>query len=148
VLGEVAITDTQIKAVLVAAIEAALAVPNLDKAEELLAIPESLDPGELTPFLQAHTARLRARLDAARGLDDGIEDRFRAATALFREFGLAFYQAATQVEHSEWLIAQSRSDEADPLLAEAGETLERLQATRWVERAKARSASQGAEIPA
>ena len=147
-LSELAITDTGMKMVLVEAIEAALAIPDLDKAEELLAIPQSLDPGELTPFLQASTARLLARLDAARGSHDGIEDRFRAATALFREFGIAFYQAVTQLEHGEWLIGQGRSDEADPLLAEAAEAFELLQATPWLERVQALSAARGEEIPA
>ena len=147
-LGELAITDTAIKAVLVEAIEAALAIPDLDKAEELLAIPQSLEPGELTPFLQASAARLRARLDAARGSHDGIDDRFRAATALFREFGIAFYQAVTQLEHGEWLIGKGRADEADPLLTEAAETMERLQATPWLERVQALTATPGQEVPA
>jgi tetratricopeptide (TPR) repeat protein len=147
-LGDLAITDASMKAVLVEAIEAALAIPDVDKAEELLAIPQSLDPGELTPFLQASTGRLLALLDAARGSDDGIEDRFRAATALFREFGIAFYQAVTQLEHGEWLIGQGRSDEADPLLAEAAEAFERIQATPWLERVEALGAARGEEVPA
>jgi class 3 adenylate cyclase/tetratricopeptide (TPR) repeat protein len=148
VVGDLAITDAGIKAVLVEAIEAALAIPDLDKAEELLAIPESLDPGELTPFLQASTARLRARLDAARGSHDGIEDRFGTATALFREFGITFYQAVTQLEHGEWLIGGSRADEAEPLIAEAAETMERLQATPWLERVEALTAAPGQAVPA
>ena len=147
-LGELTITDAGMKAVLVEAIEAALAIPDLDKAEELLAIPQSLDPGELTPFLQASTARLLARLDIARGSHDGIEDRFRAATALFREFGIAFHQAVTQLEHGEWLIGQGRSDDADPLLAEAAEAFELLQATPWLKRIEALSTARGEEIPA
>jgi predicted ATPase/class 3 adenylate cyclase len=134
-LGELAITDTQIKQGLVEAIEAALALPDLDKAEELLAIPESLEPGELTPFLQSHTARLRARLDAARGNHDGIEEHFGMAAALSREFDLAFHLAVTQLEHAEWLSGQGRTDEAQPLLTEARQTFERLQATPWLERA-------------
>jgi tetratricopeptide (TPR) repeat protein len=48
-LGELAITDAAMKAALVEAIEAALALPDLDKADQLLAIPEALDPGQLTP---------------------------------------------------------------------------------------------------
>jgi tetratricopeptide (TPR) repeat protein len=133
-LGELTITDTGMKACLVEAIEAALVVPDLHKAEELLAIPESLDPGELTPFLQANTARLRARLDAARGNLEPVEDRFRIATSLFREFGLVFHVAVTQLEHAEWLTAQQRADDAEQLLAEAGQTFEQLQATPWLER--------------
>ena len=133
-LGELAITDPLIKAALVEATEAALALPDLDKAEELLAIPEALDPGEVTPFLHANTARLRARLDAARGNHERVEERFSTAASLFREFDLVFHLAVTQLEHGEWLIAQGRAGEAEPPLAEARQPFERLRATPWLER--------------
>ena len=81
---------------------------------------------------------LGARLDAARGKHERVDERFRAAAALFREFGLVFHLAVTQLEHGEWLAGQSRADEAEPLLAEARETFERLQATPWLERAAQR----------
>ena len=116
-------------------VEAALALDDLDKAEVLLAIPASLDPGEPTPFLQASTARLRARLDAARGSHQRVEEHLRSAAVLFREFGLAFHLAVTQLEHAEWLGARGRTDDAQPLLAEAREAFEQLQATPWLERA-------------
>ena len=135
VRAELAMTDTSIKMGLVEAVEAALALPDLDRADELLGIAESLDPGEVTPFLQAQTSRLRARLDAARGLDDRIDERLRTAGGILREFDLVFYLAVTQLEHAEWLQAQRRVDEAQPLLAEAYETFARLQATPWLERA-------------
>jgi tetratricopeptide (TPR) repeat protein len=147
-LGELAITDAAMKAALVEAIEAALALPDLDKADQLLAIPEALDPGQLTPFLQAHTLRLRARLDAARGSHDQIDEHFRTATALYREFGLTFHQAISQLEHAEWLLGQGRADEADPLLAEARETFERLEANPWLERVDTAKAARRAEVPA
>ncbi len=131
---ELSIADSRVKRGLVEAIEAALALHDLDRAEELLAIPEALDPGELTPFLQAHTARLRARLDAVRGERERVDERFRTAAALFREFDFVFYLAVTQLEHGEWLTAQNRADEAKPLLAEARASFERLQATPWLER--------------
>jgi tetratricopeptide (TPR) repeat protein len=133
-LGELAVTDTNIKTALVEAIEAALALPDLDKAEELLAIPASLDPGVLTPFLHANSVRLRARFDAARSDHAQVDERFRSAAAICREFGLTFYLAVTQLEHAGWLITQSRSDEAQPLLNEARQTFEQLQATPWLER--------------
>ena len=98
-----------IKIALVEGTEAALALGDLDKAEKLLAIPESLDPGQLTPFLKANTARLRARLDAARGDHERVEERFRDAAAQYREFGLVFHHAVAQLEHAEWLIGQGRS---------------------------------------
>jgi hypothetical protein len=134
-VGELDFTDSTIKTALVEAIEAALTLSNLDKAEELLTIPESLDPGRLTPFLQAQTARLRGQLDAARGQQQKVDERFRSATGLFRELGLVFYRAVTQLEHAEWLAGQGRTDDAQPLLVEAGETFEQLRATLWLERA-------------
>ena len=65
---------------------------------------------------------------------DHVEERFRSAAGLFREFGLVFHLAVTQLEHGEWLVAQDRAEDAQPLLAEARETFERLQATPWLER--------------
>jgi len=142
-LGELTITDTGAKATLVEAIEAALALPDLKKAEELLAIPESLDAGELTPFLHANTARLRARVDAARGNHERVEDRFRTAASLFREFGIVFYVAVTQLEQAEWLISQQRGDVAETLLVDARQTFEQLQATPWLERTARAAATRG-----
>ncbi|MEN3343028.1 MAG: hypothetical protein V7644_2432 [Actinomycetota bacterium] len=133
--GELSITDTSMKRGLVEGIEAALALPDLERVEELLAIPDSLDPGDLTPFLQANAARLHAKLAAARGIDDGVDDGFRSAAGLFREFDFVFDLAVTQLEHGEWLEAHGRADEAQPLLDEAQETFERLRATPWIERA-------------
>ena len=127
---------------MVEATEAALALADLEKAEELLAITDALDPGELTPYLHANTARLRARLDAARGNHDPVEDRFRNAAGVFRELGLVFHLAVTQLEHAEWLSAQHRVAEAEPLLAEARRTFEQLQATPWLERTAQAATSQ------
>ena len=102
---------------------------DLDAAERLIAIPEALDRGQLSPFLKANAARLRARLEAARGVDEHVEERFRNAAAQYREFGFVFHHAVATLEHAEWLVAQERPDEAEPLLAEARETFERLGAT-------------------
>jgi predicted ATPase/class 3 adenylate cyclase len=145
-LGEVGITDAYIKRVLVEAVEAALALVDLDRAEQLLAIPESLYPGERTPMLQAHALRLRARLEAARGQGHRADERFRAAGALFREFGFVFYEAVTQLEHAEWLTGQGHNDDADALLAEARLTFERLEAAPWLERVAATAPARPAQV--
>jgi predicted ATPase/class 3 adenylate cyclase len=133
-LGELTLTDTAIKTSLVEAIEAALTVPDLKKAGQLLATSESADPGERTPFLKANIFRLSARFDAAGGNHEPVEDRFRAAATLFREFGLVFHVAVTQLEHAEWLTTQDRAEDAEPLLAEARRTFEQLRASPWLER--------------
>jgi predicted ATPase len=143
-LGELDVTDINIKLALVEGTEAAITLSNLDRVEELLAIPESLDPGQLTPFLQAQTERLRARLDAARGQLQRVDERFRSATAILRACGLVFYVAVTQLEHAEWFAGQGRSEDAQPLLIGACETFERLQATPWLERAS-RASRTGSE---
>jgi hypothetical protein len=48
---------------------------------------------------------------------------------------VALWLAVTQLEHGEWLVGQGRADDAEPLLAEARETFERLSAKPWLERA-------------
>jgi class 3 adenylate cyclase/tetratricopeptide (TPR) repeat protein len=131
---DLSITDATIKGCLVEAVTAALDLGDLEEAEALMSIPDSLDPGDLTPFLQASAARLRARLDAARGGGEGIGQRFRSAAGLFREFGFVFYLAVTQLEYGEWLVGEGRDTEAEPVLSEARETFERLRATPWLER--------------
>lgn len=147
-LGELDVTETSIKQALVEATEAALPLSNLEKAEELLAIPESLDPGQLTPFLQAQTARLSARLEAARGQPQRVHERFSSAATLFREYDLVFCLAVCQLEHAEWLAGQGRNQDAQPLLNEAREVFERLQATPWLERAVQASLVRGSVEPA
>jgi hypothetical protein len=51
----------------------------------------------------------------------------------------------TELEHGEWLVGQARADEAEPLLAEAGEIFERLEARPWLERVT--QASRGGRQP-
>ena len=134
--GEASLVDSGMKLAVVEGVEAALALPDLDAAERLLAIPETLYPGELTPFLQANAARLRARLEAARGEHKGVDERFRLAENMCREFSLGFYEAVARLEHAEWLAGRGRAEEADGLAAEAEETFEQLKAAPWVERTR------------
>ena len=132
---ELSFMSTPMKLSLVEALEAALALGDPGKADELLATVESLQPASLTPSLRAHRARFRARVDAALGREDGVDGNFRSAAAIFREFSFAFYLAVTQLEHAEWLAGMRRHSEAEPLLAEARETFDLLGARPWLERA-------------
>jgi class 3 adenylate cyclase len=147
-MGELAVTHTNIKAAVIEGTEAALSLGDLDKAEQLLAIPEGLDPGELTPYLGANAARLRARLDAARGRQEEVSHHFEASIGLSREFGFVFDQAVAQLEYAEWLTGQNRWDGTPALLEEARSIFERLQAKPWLERLEASGATSPAEIPA
>ena len=146
--GEISITSLRIKHSLVEALEAAFALGDLSRTEELLAEIETLQPGEVTPFLRGHGARFRALLDSRRVRDDVVEGNFLTAEAVFEESSMAFYAAVTRLEHAEWLLAQGRPTEAEPLLDEARQTFERLEARPWLERLDAAAASSPTQIPA
>jgi hypothetical protein len=109
------------------AVASAFALGDRELVVELLEPVESTSAGLRSPYLEGHVHRARARLD-------GIEQRFKSAAAVFREYGFPFWLAATQLEHGEWLTGQGRAMEAEPLLAEARETFERLEAAPWLER--------------
>ncbi|MBA2385034.1 MAG: hypothetical protein H0V68_10295, partial [Actinobacteria bacterium] len=81
---------------------------------------------------------IAARFLALRGVlaDDaaGPDPAFAAAAAAFREISAPFDLAVVELEHAEWLLGQGRGEDAEPLLAEAGEIFERLRARPWLER--------------
>ncbi len=119
------------------ALDSALRLGRYDEVEELLARIDSIPPGRRPPSLRAQSARFRARLAAARGEHEGVEQGFKTAAGIFREHGLTFLMAVTELEHGEWLVGQGRGEEAEPLLLEAREIFERLEAKPWSERANA-----------
>jgi class 3 adenylate cyclase len=111
----------------VEALEAAVALDDRDAASELLREIETLPPGRRPPLLDAHAHRFRARLD-------GDAAQFELAAARFREIGIPFWLAVSLVEHAELPTSEARDEEASPLLSEAREIFERLQATPWLKR--------------
>jgi predicted ATPase/class 3 adenylate cyclase len=128
-----------VKQGVVAALEAAIALGDSAKARELLAFLEDAPPGRRAPYLEAQAHRFRARLD-------GNEADYEAAARLLRELEIPFWLAVTLLEHGESLLEQGRSNEAVPLLAEARETFERLEATPWLERVTSAAAERQAHV--
>jgi predicted ATPase/class 3 adenylate cyclase len=114
----------------VEAVEAAQALGDDGRAEELLTTVESLPRGYRPPYLEAQASRLRARLTS----DDSADSAYKSSAALFRELGTPFWLAVTLLEHGEWLVESNRADAAQPLLAESRELFERLEAKPWLER--------------
>jgi tetratricopeptide (TPR) repeat protein len=126
--------DQTVKVAFPEALEAALAIGERERAEQVLAKMEALPPGRLAPSIRAHATRVRARLAANDGEIRKAEQGFGAAAGIFREYGMPFWLAVTLTEQGEWLIAEDHVNEAKPLLAEARETFERLGAEPWLAR--------------
>jgi class 3 adenylate cyclase/tetratricopeptide (TPR) repeat protein len=112
--------------------EAALAGGRIERAEEALDTEELGHPSA-GPLVHAQATRFRAMVAAAKG-DERAEEGFKQAAAAFREYGVPFHLACTELEHAEWLVSRGRADEAAPLVAEARETFERLRAAPSLER--------------
>ena len=126
-----------VKQGLVEAVEAAFTLGESAKIEELLTSIETVPAGSRPPYLNAQARRFRARLAG-----DGAG--YEAAAGQFRELAIPFWLAVTLLEHAEQLFGQGQPSQAEPLLAEASEIFERLQARPWLERT-AQLASAGRE---
>ncbi|MBD0329336.1 MAG: AAA family ATPase [Thermoleophilia bacterium] len=135
--GELGIADVSVKLALVTAMEAARALRDDAKLDELLATVEALPPGQLTPFLRAVGARFNAHRSAAGGDADTADAAFAAAAQIFGEIESPFEVAVVRLEHAEWLASEGRDEEAARLLDEAEEIFERLRAAPWLERTAA-----------
>ncbi|HEY7208439.1 MAG TPA: adenylate/guanylate cyclase domain-containing protein [Gaiellaceae bacterium] len=127
------------------AVEARLALEDLDGAEALIAEQiDALPVGKAPQYLRAHCARFRALIAAWRAQDDLVEPGFRRAAATFREIAVPFSLGVCLLEHGEWLVGEGRRTEAEPLLDEALGLFGRLGAKPWLDRT-ARAASTARE---
>jgi tetratricopeptide (TPR) repeat protein len=134
----------QVKEAFVTAAEAALALGDDARVEQLVALVDALPPGSSTHFLQAQVSRFRAHL--ARSDQQEAHRLFRLAAGLLRELSMPFHLAVVHVEHGELLATGGSFDEAQPLLDEARETFERLRATPWIERIDAARVAAEVEV--
>jgi tetratricopeptide (TPR) repeat protein len=132
--AEFGVRASHVREALVEAVEAAFALGDLGKVEELLGVIESLRPGEVTPYVQAQGARFGARLAAARGEIERVEPGFEAAARQFGDLSMPFVRAVTLLEHGEWLVSRDRANEAEPMFGQARATFEQLKAAPWLER--------------
>jgi len=119
---------------LVEAATAAFALDDLERVEALLATADDLPLIQQRPSLDAQTARIAAVLAARQGRP--ADEGFELAATRFRELQMPFWVAVTELEHAEFLVRTGRAEEAEPLLAEAAGTFERLRAEPWLERTR------------
>ena len=134
--GQVALQHQHVKIAAVEVLECALALGDTAKAEEVLAVLDGLQPGELTPLYRGLRARFRGRVAAG----PAAAAYFREAEEVYEALGTPFFLAVTQLEHAESLEAQGPNAEAESLRAAARAVFERLRATPWLERADRASA--------
>ena len=117
------------------ACEAAFALHDTARVEELLAFVDGLGRGARPPYLHAQAMRFRARLAATRNDVAAVESSFTEAEETLERLGMTFRLAVVRLEHAEWLVANGRQSEAYPMLAEVGQVFERLGARPWLDRA-------------
>jgi tetratricopeptide (TPR) repeat protein len=128
------VSSESIKETFAVAVDAALALGDTARAEQLVADVESIRSG--TPqSMRAQAMRFRARMAATAGDDERADRLFRGAASLQRELVTPFPMAVVVVEHAEWLAERGRGNEIEPGLAEARAVFERLRAVPWLERA-------------
>ena len=120
-----------VKQGIVEALEAAFALGETAKLEELLISIESVPPGSRAPYLDAQARRFRARLAG------GDRSGYEAAARQFRELDLPFWLAVTLLEQG-----------GAAGLAEAREIFERLEAAPWLDRVTAAETDQHVNVPA
>ena len=119
----------------VIAVEAALGLGEVERAERTIDELDRIPPGKVPPWLRAQKDRLRARIEGLGSNPANVETRFKRAAATFREISTPFQLAVTLLEHGEWLIGIGRADDAEVLVTEAREIFERLEAKPWSDRA-------------
>jgi class 3 adenylate cyclase/tetratricopeptide (TPR) repeat protein len=125
---------TQIEVAYAIAMDATIDLGDLDRAGALLAEMEEVSAGRGSPFFRAEIARIRGKVSGLRGDSVAAATAFEEAVARFRAMGLRFHLAVALSDFGRSLEAEGRTEEAGPILAEAREIFEDLQATWWLER--------------
>jgi len=135
--GGVQLAHESVRLAVPVALDAALAIPDLDRAEQLLQLLAAHPPGEVPPYLTVQLTRYRALLAAARGIDDDVEEGLAASEAAFHELGYSYWVARAQLDRAEWLARRGRLGESANLAAEAAATFEMAGAAPMLARARA-----------
>jgi tetratricopeptide (TPR) repeat protein len=112
------------------AVEAATAARQWDEAAQLISLLDDVPTGHVPPFLRSQLARYRAGLAAARGDADRAGADFRQAVERMRMLDYPYWLAITEADYARWLASQGRTDDAQPLFAQARRVFEGLGAQR------------------
>jgi hypothetical protein len=114
-------------------LEAALALGDRAKLEEILTVLRTDAIGRRTRYFRAHVDRIEAR--SSDGADEDAELLFRSAVSTFRTIGFPFWLAVSLLEYGEWLRDRDRGPDVAPVVLEARSIFESLRAKPWMDRA-------------
>jgi tetratricopeptide (TPR) repeat protein len=134
---KLAIRHPTLRRAWICGVNAALELGDLESAERLMKLFEGSPPGQLSPMLLGSIDRYRARLLAAAGVSDGVDERYGSAVRAFVDVGMPFEEATARLDRARWLAVQARVEDALTEAARAKEIFERLGALPWIERASA-----------
>ena len=98
--------------------------------------------------ITAQLARLEGVLAALAGDHDAAVQQFGVALAAARSLGFSPWTGEILVDYADSLIADGRTDDAEPLLTEAREIAERLRYVRLLDRIMTLEPAPGSEVPA
>jgi class 3 adenylate cyclase/tetratricopeptide (TPR) repeat protein len=118
------------------AIDAAVAIGDLEPADRLLALFADHPSGEVPQFLRAQVTRAKALVARARNEHGEVEECLVAAEQTLRELGYPYWTARVQLDRAEWLLAQERLEEAALLSGQASAAFQALGVRPMHERAQ------------
>ncbi len=101
------------------ALEAAVALGDLDEAERLTRLVMAHPRGDVPPFLRAQVRRADALVASARDDDGGVEESLLAAEAAFRQLGYLYWTARALYDRADWLARHGRLGESATARGEA-----------------------------
>jgi hypothetical protein len=143
----VGVSRDLLREAVVLALDAALDVDDVQRAEELVR-EFSPNPAELSSYHIAALVRAQARLASRAGRHEDAEPGFVEATDRFRALGYPFWVAVCSADHAAFLAERGRNAEAMPLAEDARGAFESLGARPWLGRVSAISTGKPVTPPA
>ncbi|HZN42270.1 MAG TPA: adenylate/guanylate cyclase domain-containing protein [Actinomycetota bacterium] len=131
--GALSFAHSCVKEAAIAALEAAAALEDRTKLDEILGVIRDDPLARRTLYFQAHMARFDARTSDRP--EEEVERLFKSSVGAFREIGFPFWMGVALLEYGEWLDGRGRGPDAAPIVLEARSIFEGLEARPWLERA-------------
>jgi len=114
------------------AVETALSAGDDSALATLLAVVDNAQPGLVGVGFRAHRARFAGLIAMRDGNTTDVEPELRTAISAFEDWGSPAYAAKARGELGNWLVAEGRADEGEPLRRTAVDALEAAGARGWL----------------